>query len=313
MLGAGGVGGGVGALLQGAGYDVTLVARGAHLEAMRRHGLRLLTPEGARTLAMPVAARVPDGADIILLAVQSQDTLTALSGVARAVPVVSLQNGVDNEPRIAALGHPVIGAMVWVPAVHLEPGEVRLHGAPTPGAIDVGDWPHGAGTLAHTVRALLTAAGFESACREDIMAWKRGKLLTNLAGGLQAACGAVPEDLLSRVVAEAEAAFAAAGWTWVRFDEVMARSAIDSLPAGGHDRPGGSMWQTVARGRPTEAHHLHGEVVRLAERCGLDAPLNRQLLQISDMLSTPGAWTPEALRAALNEAERSLHEGPRRA
>lgn len=150
---------------------------------------------------------------------------------------------------------------------------------------------------------MLRAAGFQSDLRDDIMAWKRTKLLTNLAGGLQAACGTVPEDLLRLLQAEAEAVFLALDLPYHPVAELLALCPTTSVPlADGRTRPGGSTWQSVARGRPTEAEALAGEVVDLAGRAGIDTPLCRRMVDRCGALQRPAAWTVGGLRGALVEA-----------
>jgi 2-dehydropantoate 2-reductase len=108
ILGAGAIGGVVGARLYQAGFAVTLIARGAHLEAIRRRGLELVTPEERSVLEIPAAGAPGEiewtGDDVVLVATKSQDTLGALTSLRDAAgpltPVVCLQNGVDNE-RVA--------------------------------------------------------------------------------------------------------------------------------------------------------------------------------------------------------------------
>lgn len=266
---------------------------------MRRRGLRLVEPDRDVTVHPPVAATVPPDTDLVLLAVKSHHTADALAQIPAGCTVVSLQNGLSNEPRIAAAGHPTVGAMVYVPAVHLEPGAVHLHGTPIPGRIDLGDWPSGAGPTATALSAALHAAGFWSDPREDIMEWKRTKLLTNLAGGLEAACGHVPQPLWQRLVDEAHTIYRAAGLSVLPIDTLLAACPVRLAPVAGANRPGGSMWQSVARGIETEADEIYGELVRIAARAGIDAPRCRAMLRVCAELATPGGWTVADLERAL--------------
>ena len=78
VLGAGGIGGTIGARLHQAGYDVALVARGPHGEVVRERGLTFETPEERVTLRIPTYARADEVAwrrdDVVVLAAKSQDT-----------------------------------------------------------------------------------------------------------------------------------------------------------------------------------------------------------------------------------------------
>jgi len=106
IMGAGGVGGYFGAKLARAGQQVTVVARGAHLDAIRTDGLRVRSAVEGEYTAPVLAVEKIDGlppADAVLLCVKSFDTETAVEQVRSVVgpqtPVLSLQNGVDNEEK----------------------------------------------------------------------------------------------------------------------------------------------------------------------------------------------------------------------
>ena len=110
VIGAGGVGGAFGAALAKAGADVTFVARGAHLAAMRKDGLRVLGPRGDVHLTPTQATDDPAGigpVDIVLFAVKLWDTETAAElakpMVGPDTRVITLQNGVDSYERVSAI------------------------------------------------------------------------------------------------------------------------------------------------------------------------------------------------------------------
>ncbi|WBC13980.1 ketopantoate reductase family protein [Micromonospora sp. WMMA1998] len=293
IIGAGAVGGTIGVLLGEAGRDVTLVARGAHLDAVRERGLTLRTPSRTVTGRLPAMAG-PDGAPlpadtVLVLTVKSQDTVAALSAWADApvegggtaaerLPVLLAQNGVANEPaalRLFARVHPVC---VWLPATHLEPGVVVANGHPHPGMLHLGRYPGGADDTSRAVAADLTAAGFVAPVRDDVMRWKYGKLLVNLGNGLQALLGRdMPESLSTRARAEGEAALAAAGIPHTSRDEEAAERGdlVAYRPVDGVDRAGGSTWQSLARGAGSaETDHINGEIVLLGRLHGVPTPVN---------------------------------------
>lgn len=227
IIGAGAVGGTIGVRLADAGHDVTLVARGAHLDAIRRRGLTLRTPDRTATWRGPATdapGERPLPADTVLvLTVKSQDTAAALAVWADApvagggtagerLPLFTAQNGVANEPAALRLFARVHAVCVWLPATHLEPGVVVANGYPHPGMLHLGRYPAGSDALDHAVAADLTGAGFVAPVRDDVMRWKYGKLLANLGNGLQALLGGdVPTDLRDRVRVEGQAVLAAAG------------------------------------------------------------------------------------------------------
>ncbi|WP_249011066.1 ketopantoate reductase family protein [Conexibacter sp. DBS9H8] len=316
IFGAGAVGGVVGVRLQQSGHDVALIARGAHLEAMLSSGLTLETPEGSSTHRLTAAATPAelglDAADVVLLAVKSQDTVAALGALAEARPgggpLVLLQNGVENERVALRRCADVYGAVVLIPAAHLAPGTVQAFGlGPLTGKIDVGRFPTGVDATVSAVTDALAASGFASLPNPQIMAAKYAKLIDNLANVPQALCG-VGADGLSELIALARA----------EGESVLGAAGIDFLPRepelqpqrfmwqgigeiAGRPRAGGSTWQSLMRGRSLESDYLTGEIVLQARLIGHPAPLNTRLLALIDEASRagrrPGWITAAEIRA----------------
>ena len=134
VMGSGGTGGFFGAKLARAGEDVTFVARGTHLDAIRRHGLRVKSAsEGEWVVQAPAVERL-DGvapADLVLFCVKSFDTETAARAIVPVLGpdtgVLSIQNGVDNEDKLEAIlgkGR-VLGGMTQVFATIESPGVIQ--------------------------------------------------------------------------------------------------------------------------------------------------------------------------------------------
>jgi 2-dehydropantoate 2-reductase len=109
IYGAGAVGGVIGGRLAQAGFEVVLIARGSHLQAIRRDGLRMIVADGEFRFNLPAVEHPreidlrPD--DVVILTMKTQDTEAALHDLESAggsdLPIVCCQNGVENE-RIAA-------------------------------------------------------------------------------------------------------------------------------------------------------------------------------------------------------------------
>jgi 2-dehydropantoate 2-reductase len=292
VYGAGAVGGVVGAGLHQSGHDVTLVARGEHLQALREHGLRVERPDDATTHDIPavddVASLELTAGDVVLIATKSQHTERVLEHLTAAappaLPVVCLQNGVENERRVLRHFDHVYGVCVMCPATHLVPGVVVAHRAPVTGILDLGRYPAGTDDVAARLAGSLAAAGFVSEPRPDIMRWKYAKLLLNLANALEVVCGPGNRtgELARRARAEGVACLTAAGIPFVSEDEDRARRA-DLVPRGGGRGGGGSSWQSVARGTgDVEADFLNGEIVRLGRAHGVSTPVNAALQRLAD-------------------------------
>ena len=311
VYGAGAVGGVLGARMHDAGLDVTLVARGDHLAAIRSRGLTIAAPDGERNVDVPAVGSAGD-ADLarpttVLLAVKSHQTHAAVEDLVAALPdgapVVSLQNGVANERTLLRFVADVQGVCVMMPTGHLEPGVVEQHCAPVPGILDVGGYPGGLDRTTLRVAEAFASAGFVSEPRADIMAWKRRKLMMNLGNAVQACCGSDDPDaerLLAVVEAEGDAALAASGLTVVSRAEDRARRG-DILRRGalpGRARGGGSSWQSLRRAQGSiESDYLTGEVVLLGRLHGVPTPANELLRVTAGRLAREGA-TPGSVRAA---------------
>ncbi|WP_083275453.1 ketopantoate reductase family protein [Pseudonocardia sp. HH130630-07] len=321
VIGAGAVGGTIGARLHGAGREVVLIARGPHLAALREHGLRLETPDGPRTYPVPAAAAVseidwrPD--DVVVLAVKSQDTgpvLETLAGVAPHVTIVCAQNGVANERTAARRFDRVQAMLVILPAEHYEPGVVIASSSPTPGMLDVGCWPSGVDATSTAVAADLTAAGFSSHTDPAVMDAKYGKLLTNLGNAVDAICGFADPDaarLVEAATAEGTACYTAAGITARTGDDdrVRREGILTERPVAGRSRQGSSSWQSLRRGSGSvEARYLNGEIVALGAAHGVPTPVNAELLRVAEEMAAAGE-PPASRRGAtlLPTPRRSTH------
>ncbi len=295
IFGAGAIGGVVGARLHQSGHDVVLIARGAHREAIAAAGLRLETPVEAVTLPIPVAGDPIEAAvgpgDIVLLCVKSQDTWPALLALREAapggVPVVCLQNGVENERVALRLFDEVLGCLVMCPTAHVEPGVVLAYGSRLTGELDVGRYPTGSDELCVRVSEAFAASQFDSRPRADIMRRKHAKLIANLGNAVQAVCGTESEsgELLERVRSEGRAVLAAAGIPCDDDEVADARGRWERwgmAEIAGRPRGGGSTWQSVMRGTGrVESDYLNGEIVMRAREQGLAAPVNRLLADLA--------------------------------
>ncbi|HTT29927.1 MAG TPA: 2-dehydropantoate 2-reductase [Solirubrobacteraceae bacterium] len=296
IFGAGAIGGVVGAKLHQSGFDVALIARGAHYEAIRARGLTLEQPNAAAQHLEITVAEAPDaldwGADdVVLLATKSQDTAGALGALRPAVPtatpVVCLQNGVENERAALRLFPNVYGAVVMSPTAHLEPGVVQAYGTRGTGVIDVGRYPEGLDALCEELAHALGESGFSSVPRPDIMRYKHAKLLSNLANAVDAMCepGPAADEVVELAQEEGRTALTAASIEFVadEVNDVIGRwKELDVQPIAGRERAGSSTRQSLARGAPTvETDYLNGEVSLLGRMHRVATPVNDALCELS--------------------------------
>jgi 2-dehydropantoate 2-reductase len=288
VLGAGAVGGVVGARLHQAGFDVALIARGAHLRAIAEAGLRIEDPDA--TAVVPIAAvGTPDalawhGDEVVLLATKSQDSSAALHALRATAPpgtaVVCVQNAVENERLALRLFADVYGAVVMVPATHLDPGVVQSYGTALSGVIDVGRYPSGVDERAREIAEALRASRFESSAREDVMRFKYAKLIMNLGNAIEAAFkpGVGTDALTELARAEGREVLRAAQIEFEAGDVADVRGRWERMGVrdiAGRGRAGSSSWQSLARGTGSvEADFLNGEVVLLGRTLGIETPVN---------------------------------------
>lgn len=303
IIGAGGIGGAIGGRLADAGRDVVLVARGANARALRESGLRLGTPDRIIEVHPPVVESVAElplrEDDVLLLCVKSQDTAALLAQIAplpvgdatagEALPIVCAQNGTSNEFEALRLFRNVHGIGLMLQATHLQPGRVSATGWPVTGVLEIGRYPRGSDELDRRIAEDLCASGFVADVREDVMAWKRAKLVRNLRNALEAMCGPEPqgeaaercERIRALAMDEARACFAAANLSIVtpqEWDERQSPQRMRAKPVEGQSRSGGSTWQSVTRGLgAVETDYLNGDIVQIGRMVGVPTPVNERI------------------------------------
>jgi 2-dehydropantoate 2-reductase len=341
IIGAGAVGGTIGGRLFEAGHEVVLVARGAHLAALREGGLRLAVPEGEQVLDIP-AAGGPDDVelrrdDVLVVATKSQDSVAVLSEWARqpvaggtvaaeTLPVVCAQNGVANERFALRRFRNVYGMCVWLPGTHLAPGVVVAHGAPRSGLLVVGRYPTGTDDTIAEIAAGLAESRFIAPVSIDVMRWKYSKLLANLGNAVEALCGRPGDgpgqeaaaEVGERARAEGRAVLDAAGIGYASPQELHdARGdQVEVRPVGEIARAGGSSWQSLTRGTGSiEADFLNGEIALLGRAHGVPAPVNEALQVLANRAAAqawqPGAITPAQILDTASEPSGSAGAGTR--
>ncbi len=310
IIGAGAIGGTVGAVLTRAGVPTVLVARGRHAEVLATAGITLRTPDG--TFHTPVTAasgtehvRLTDR-DVLVFTTKTQQLDSALQewvdqpvfgpngpddpvGTAgERLPAMTALNGVAAEEKALRYFRRVFGICVWLPAVHLEPGEVIVRSWPVAGQFHIARWPASISTqddatLLSQVAETLTAAGIKVQIPPDVAPWKYNKLLSNL-GNAAAALAAEAADIgavVAAVRSEGEDVLRSAGIEFISFETSTAARAdgptIRSIP-GWNAAASNSTWQSLSRNTGNvETDFFNGEIVRLAHRHGTTAPLNAAL------------------------------------
>ena len=307
IVGAGAIGGTVGAVLTRAGIPTVLVARGRHADTLAAAGLTLRTPDGA--FHTPVTAvsgaehlqLTPDDVLVFTTKTQQLDVALqqwvdqpvhgpdgALGTAGDLLPVLTALNGVAAEEKALRYFRRVFGVCVWLPAVHLEPGEVIVRSWPVVGQFHIGRWPASLSTpadgqLLQRLAATWTAAGIRMRVVDDVAPWKYNKLLSNLANaaGALSTDGADLTQVVAALRAEGEHVLRDAGIEFVSFEISTAARADGPTPRpvpGRNTGPSNSTWQSLSRNTGNvETDFFNGEIARLAHRHGVAAPINAAL------------------------------------
>ena len=287
VVGAGGVGGGFGAALGKAGADVTFIARGAHLAAMKSQGLKILSPRGDTHLVPTRATDDPASigkVDIVLFCVKLWDVESAGAHIKPLVgpdtAVIPLQNGIDAAERLLPILGPnaVMGGVAQISASIIAPGVIQQVGAFM--RMIFGELDGRRSRRAEDFLALCLKAGFDATLSEQILTdlWMKFILLASNAGITALArqpIGTLRDDPDIRPILVAA------------FREVIevGRARGIELPAGaletvlefiGHAPPTmkASMALDLDRGNRLELPWLSGKVVELGRQFGVPTPVH---------------------------------------
>jgi 2-dehydropantoate 2-reductase len=322
ILGSGAVGGFYGALLARQGHDVAFVARGAHLDAIRAHGLRVRGAVGdfaAKGRADSDPAKLGE-ADLVIVAVKAYDNDTALPlmrpMLGAETAVLTLQNGVDSVDEVAAIAgrERVLGGSTYVATAIAEPGLIEQTG--THRRIVFGEVFDAGAEPSARVRAI------EAAMREaDIHAeavadarpaiWEKFVYLSAFAGFTGAArlpIGPLRDvagffDLALRACGEVAAVASAEGVTLPADLPDRLRAYVDGLPASTRS----SLLIDLQSGKRIEIESLPGAVVRRAAAAGVDVPIMRTLYTVLQPWASPRGGAEE--RSGAKGAPRATRPG----
>jgi 2-dehydropantoate 2-reductase len=284
IMGSGGAGAYVGGRLQAAGEDVTFIARGPHLEALKNDGLRIESPVHPLHLERVTATDDPSDigpVDLIVFAVKLGDTEAAARALGSQIGphtrILTLQNGIDSVDMITPHvgGALVRGGVIYVSAVIDRPGVIR-----SPGGLHliVADAANGDPVMAAFCAACDRASALDAKTTNsiDTVIWEKFIALAALSGTtslLRASMGQIlghPETrALQRQLIDEGAAVGRAAGKVARNDlgdEIMGK--LSAMPYSFRS----SMSEDLARGKPLELRWLSGRIHRLGLQYGVPTP-----------------------------------------
>jgi 2-dehydropantoate 2-reductase len=292
VYGTGGVGGYFGGRLAQAGEDVTFIARGEHLRAIRANGLRVDSPNGDFVIDPARATENVNEAgetDLVILGVKAWQVPDAARAIKRVVgpttTVLPLQNGVDAVPQLVAeLGSAnVVGGLCRIVSYVVEPGHIRHAGfAPT---IIIGELDNQRTERIAKIAEVFKQAGLDTTIAADIQValWTKFLFIASFSG--VGALANAPAGVLrldpkrrAQMLSAMEEIYALAHARGVKLpadsvEKVMA--AVDGLP----DDATSSMQRDIAAGKPSELESQNGAVVRMARESGIEVPTHTLIYQ----------------------------------
>jgi 2-dehydropantoate 2-reductase len=292
IMGSGGVGGVFGARLAKGGADVTFIARGAHLEAMRKDGLRI--EGGADPIALPKVNATDDPAsvgpvDMILFAVKLWDTESAARSLLPCVGpdtgLISFQNGVQKDDMLRPIvGDALVGGTSYVSAAITAPGVIAQTG--TMQGLVFGEFDGRRSMRVEAFHKACVAGGIQAEISPDInlVIWQKFVFLASVAGAttsMRAPIGAIRDNPLTRqflldLMREIVAVGRARGVALAPDFAEQRMTFADTLPAGMI----ASMYHDLQSGKPLELPWLNGGVVDLGAASGVPTPLNRAVRDV---------------------------------
>ncbi len=293
VMGAGGVGGYFGARLAQAGHQVTFIARGAHLEALRENGLIVESTLGDAQLRDVDATDDPNtlsAVDLVLVSVKLWDTEAAAEAIKPVVGpttvVISLQNGVQKDEVLRQVigDESVLGGLCYIAAIIAQPGVIRHTGAMQ--KLVFGEFDGARSSRAEAIYEACARSGIDVVLSQDIRKaiWEKFVFLVGMSAAtttMRSPIGPIRTNPQARaflldLMREAVAVGRAHGVALAAEYAEDRLAFCDSLP----EVMTSSMRGDLERGGRLELPWLSGAVTALGKAAGVPTPLNRAVCDI---------------------------------
>lgn len=321
VIGTGAIGGTIAALLDRAGHEVSVTARGEQLAAIRTGGLRLDGGWGEHTARLSAATTLHEQPELAFLCTKAQDAEAAIlanEGAISGVPLVVVQNGLAGLGRAQELlpGSECVGALALYAASFLSPGRITV----TTTANTYLGAGSGPAPAAAVEAARILGGAMPSFAVPNFTGCQWTKLIVNQINAMPAITGLSAQETLgdrrlrpviTASMQEATRIGLAAGvhygsiqglnHTILRFLASAPGRAAEAVPALMRRRMGatpnpGSTLQSIRRGQLSEIDYLNGAVVAEAQRIGREAPINAALTAlVHEVERTHAFLTPESV------------------
>jgi len=287
IVGAGGTGAYYGGALARAGAEVTMIARGPHLEAIKKQGLQLNSVLlGDFLIETPATDDMSSigVVDLVIFAVKSWGTEAAIGTMSALVGdgtiIISTQNGIDSERQLSeAFGaEHVLGCTATVSAKITEPGVVAQGGGP--GTLVIGEMSGGPSDRVTNLVAQCVEAGLAASSNDNVelALWEKFTFISALSGMTALTRKGIGEifaqesstEMYLQVLSEVAAVGRAAG---VGLAEGLAENIL-ATTQGREPFTIGSMGHDLIAGNPIEIGLLNARVVELGKEYGIATPAN---------------------------------------
>ena len=293
VMGAGGVGGYFGGLLARAGNEVTLIARGPHLEAIRARGLQIKSQWGDFSVDVDTTdapGQVVGPVDLVVLSVKTYQNAAAIAALTPLVgentALLTLQNGVESYEEVARVvgqGRVLAGA-AYIETMVESPGVIRQRGDVM--RIAFGETNGQRTPRAQRILETFQAAAIPTELSDDVVRelWTKSLFISTMAGMTSAARSPMSQllqhreaqEMILAAMREVEAVARARG---VKLAPDVVDSTMSYMETSAKDLHA-SMHTDLELGRPLELDALNGAIVRIGQQVGVPTPVNSLLYAI---------------------------------
>ena len=302
VIGLGAVGSIIGGLLaETLKNDVVLIGKPYQVDVIQKKGIKIIgLDKKIENIQITSEFSEIKNLDVIFLCVKSQDTETVANQIKnhlkKTALIVSLQNGVRNKEIISKItGKTVLAGIVLFNAVYQNPGIVNL-------AIKGGILLENHEKNAENISNVLNRAGIKTILVDNINGFLWSKLILNLQIAVTALTGQtikesiIDEDSRNIIIETMKEGIKIVEKSGIHLEKLPGADPkkiikrlerynsltlkIGSIFIGVKKNARNSMWQSLSRGRPTEIDYINGEIVNLAKKNNLKAPINTKLVEL---------------------------------